>query len=73
MELPVAWSSLLVVAGVWNLVVWPRFLQRVAKDPRARDADGRPTRFLVVHVVLVAVSVVLGVAVAALGVLTLTT
>lgn len=73
MELPVAWSSLLVVAGVWNLVVWPRFLQRVAKDPRARDTDGRPTRFLVVHVVLVAVSVVLGVAVAALGVLTLTT
>lgn len=72
MELPVAWSSLLVVAGVWNLVVWPRFLQRVAKDPRARDADGRPTRFLLVHVVLVAVSVVLGVAVAALGLLTLT-
>ncbi|GAA4628625.1 SCO4848 family membrane protein [Cellulomonas oligotrophica] len=72
MELPVAWSSLLVVAGVWNLVVWPRFLQRVAKDPRARDADGRATRFLVVHVVLVAVSVVLGVAVAALGLLTLT-
>lgn len=72
MELPVAWSSLLVVAGVWNLVVWPRFLQRVAQDPRARDAGGRPTRFLVVHVVLVAVSVVLGVAVAALGLLTLT-
>lgn len=71
MELPLAWSLLLLVAGVWNLVVWPRFLQRVRRDPRAHDAAGRPTRFLTVHVVLVAVSLVLGVAVALLGVLTL--
>lgn len=71
MELPVAWSVVLLVAGAWNLVVWPRFWQRVAADPRARDDAGRPTRFLTVHAVLVGVSLVLGVAVAALGVLTL--
>lgn len=71
MELPVAWSVLLVVAGLWNLVVWPAFLRRVAKDPRARDAAGRTTRFLTVHVVLVVVSLALGLAVATAGVLTL--
>ena len=71
MELPVAWSVLLVVAGLWNLVVWPAFLRRVAKDPRARDAAGRATRFLTVHIVLVVVSLALGLAVATAGVLTL--
>lgn len=71
MELPVVWSLVLVVAGVWNLVVWPQFWRRVARDPRARDATGRPTRFLTVHAVLVAVSLALGVAVGLLGVLTL--
>ena len=34
----------------------------LARDPRARDADGRPTRFLTVHVVLVVVALVLAVA-----------
>ncbi|MGN7702635.1 SCO4848 family membrane protein [Cellulosimicrobium sp. 22601] len=71
MELPVAWSVVLLVAAAWNLLIWPRFLQRIAKDPRSRDADGRATRFLTVHVVLITVSLVLAVAVGALGVLTL--
>lgn len=71
MEIPVVWSVVLLVAGVWNLVVWPQFWRRVARDPRARDDAGRPTRFLTVHAVLVAVSLVLGLAVAVLGVLTL--
>lgn len=71
MELPVAWSVVLVVAGAWSLVVWPQFWRRVAKDPRSRDEAGRPTRFLTVHAVLVTVSLVLGAAVALLGVLTL--
>ena len=71
MELPVAWSVVLLVAAAWNLLIWPRFLQRIAKDPRSRDADGRATRFLTVHVVLITVSLVLAVAGGALGVLTL--
>lgn len=71
MELPVVWSLVLLAAGVWNLVVWPRFWQRVSADPRARDTDGDVTRFFTVHLVLVAVSLALGVAVGVLGLLTL--
>lgn len=71
MQLPVALSWLLIVAGVWNLVVWPQFFRRILKDPRAKDAEGRATRFLTVHLLLVAVSVTLGVAVAVVGVRTL--
>lgn len=71
MDLPLAWSILLVVTALWNLLIWPRFWQRIAKDPRSRDADGRATRFLTVHAVLIGVSLVLGVAVGVLGVLTL--
>lgn len=44
---------LLLVGAVFNVLTWPAFLRRVARDPRARDADGRPTRFLTVHIVLV--------------------
>jgi hypothetical protein len=57
-----------VVSGVWSLVVWPQFLRRVRNDPRARDADGKATRFLTVHVVLVSISMVLGAATAAIGI-----
>ncbi|WP_169166546.1 SCO4848 family membrane protein [Cellulomonas taurus] len=69
MELSVPWSLLVLVAGLWNLLVWPRFGQRIAKDPRSRDADGRPTRFLTVHLVLIGVSLLFGVALVVLGVL----
>ena len=68
MEVPAVLAVVLIVAGVWSLVVWPQFLRRVRQDPRARDADGRATRFLTVHVVLVSVSMVLGAATAAIGV-----
>jgi hypothetical protein len=71
MQLPAALSWLLIIAGVWSIVVWPQFLRRVMKDPRARDESGRPTRFLSVHIFLVAISVTLGVAVAVVGVRTL--
>ncbi|PZR53634.1 hypothetical protein DNL40_05715 [Xylanimonas oleitrophica] len=71
MSLPVAWSVLLIVAALWNLLIWPRFWQRVAKDPRSRDTAGRPTRFYTVHAVLIGVSLLLAVAIGVLGVLTL--
>ena len=60
---------LLIIAGVWSLVVWPQFLRRVMKDPRARDAAGKATKFLTVHVVLVSISMVLGAATAVIGVM----
>jgi len=68
MQLPVLAALVLIVAGVWSLVVWPQFLRRVMKDPRARDAAGKATRFLTVHVVLVSISMVLGLATAVIGV-----
>jgi uncharacterized membrane protein len=68
-ELPVFASLVLIIAGVWSLVVWPQFLRRVMKDPRARDAAGKATKFLTVHVVLVSISMVLGAATAIIGIM----
>ncbi|WP_458779138.1 SCO4848 family membrane protein [Arthrobacter sp. D3-16] len=69
MELPVFAALVLVIAGLWSLVVWPQFLRRVMKDPRARDAAGKATKFLTVHVVLVSISMVLGAATALIGIM----
>jgi hypothetical protein len=66
-ELPVFAALVLVIAGLWSLLVWPQFLRRVMRDPRARDAGGKATRFLTVHVVLVSISMVLGAATAVIG------
>lgn len=53
---------LLFANAVFNAVVWPRFYPRIAKDPRARDAAGKPTAFLIVHAVLIAIALVLALA-----------
>jgi len=68
-SLPAGWAVVLLVAAVWNLLVWPSFWRRVTKDPRARDAAGRPTRFFTVHAVLVGVSMLLALLVGVVGVL----
>jgi hypothetical protein len=68
-QLPLFAGCLLIIAGVWSLVVWPQFLRRVMKDPRARDAGGKATKFLTVHVVLVGISMVLGAVTAVIGVM----
>lgn len=62
-------SVLLLVNAVWNVVVWPQFRKRVAKDARARDEHGKATPFLIVHVVLVSVSLALAVASGVAGVI----
>ncbi|MET3467739.1 MULTISPECIES: SCO4848 family membrane protein [Microbacterium] len=51
--------TILLVGAVFNIVTWPTFLRRVSRDPRARDADGRRTRFFTVHLVLVVIAVAL--------------
>lgn len=71
MTLPVGWSVLLLVTAAWNLLIWPRFWQRITKDDRSRDAEGRTTTFYRVHAVLIGVSLALGLAVGLLGLLTL--
>lgn len=55
-------ALLLFANAVFNAVAWPQFLQRVAKDPRARDAAGRATPFLRVHVIVVTIALVLAAA-----------
>ncbi|AYF98607.1 SCO4848 family membrane protein [Protaetiibacter intestinalis] len=59
---------LLLANALFNVVTWPTFLKRVARDERARDAAGRPTRFLRVHQVLVGIAMVLAAASAVVGV-----
>lgn len=59
---------LLLVNAAYNVVVWPRFWKRVAADPRARDDQGRATRFLTVHAVLIGIALLIAVASAIAGV-----
>ena len=65
-------AALLLANAVFNVVVWPTFYRRVAKDPRARDAAGRPTRFLVVHGVLIGLALALALASAIAAIVALT-
>ena len=61
-------AILLFLNAAFNVSVWPRFYKRVAQDPRARDADGRATAFLKVHVVLIVIALVLALVSAIAGV-----
>jgi hypothetical protein len=54
--------ALLFANAVFNVVVWPRFYVRVAKDSRAKNAAGKATPFLIVHTVLIGLALVLAVA-----------
>lgn len=60
--MPAVLIALLFANAAFNLLVWPTFYRRVAKDPRARNAAGKPTKFLVVHTVLIGIALVLAVA-----------
>jgi hypothetical protein len=58
----IVWLSvLLLVNAVFNVLVWPMFLRRIARDPRARDTAGKPTQFLIVHAVLIGAALLLAV------------
>ncbi|WP_206448276.1 SCO4848 family membrane protein [Agrococcus sp. KRD186] len=61
-------AVLLLIGAAFSLLVWPTFLRRVAKDERARDAHGRPTRFLTVHVVLITIALLIATAQAVAGI-----
>ena len=64
----VALAIALLVNAAYNVVVWPRFLSRIAKDPRARAADGSRTAFYRVHLVLITIALVIAAVSAVLGV-----
>lgn len=61
------WSLLLLAAGVWSWVIWPRFGTAIWADGRA-FAGGAPTAFFWVHAVLIVVSLALGTVLGGLGV-----
>lgn len=56
----------LVLAGVFQWVVWPTFLRNIAADPRA-FAAGLPTSFFIVHLVLAVASLAMGAVLLLLG------
>lgn len=55
-------AVLLLIGAAFSLLVWPAFLRRVANDERARDARGKPTRFLTVHLVLIGAALLIALA-----------
>ena len=55
----IALAIVLFLNAVFNAVVWPQFYRRVARDPRAKDANGNATAYLKVHAVLIAIALVL--------------
>lgn len=52
-------AILLLVNAAFNVLVWPSFYRRIARDSRARDAQGKATRFLIVHTVLIGAALVI--------------
>ncbi|MGO3147679.1 MAG: SCO4848 family membrane protein [Leucobacter sp.] len=54
-----ALATLLFINAAFNVIVWPQFYKRVANDPRARDAEGKATKFLTVHAILIVVALVI--------------
>lgn len=68
----IALAVLLFLNAAFNVLVWPRFYARVARDPRARDADGKATAFLRVHAVLIGIALVLALVSVLVGVAALT-
>lgn len=69
----VALSILLLVNAAFNVLVWPTFWKRVTRDPRARDAAGKPTRFYTVHAVLIGSALLLALVSATAGIIGLAT
>lgn len=64
-------AKFLVAAGVFNVVIWPRFAKAIVDDDRAWSGDhwgSAPTSFLWVHAVLITTAVVVGLGVLLVGV-----
>ncbi|NYD68489.1 SCO4848 family membrane protein [Agromyces atrinae] len=55
-------ATLLLINAAFNALVWPTFYRRVARDARSKDAAGKPTPFLIVHTVLIAVALTIALA-----------
>lgn len=65
-------AVILFLNAAFNAIVWPQFLRRVAKDSRAKDANGKATPFLIVHIVLISLALTLALLSAIAGIAALT-
>ncbi|MFI5958347.1 SCO4848 family membrane protein [Cryptosporangium sp. NPDC051539] len=61
------WSAFLLLAGIWNWLIWPRFAKAIWDDPRSFH-DGSPTSFFTVHAVLIVTALTIGTVIGYLGV-----
>ena len=64
-------ARFLIVAGVFNIVIWPRFAKAIVDDDRAWDGEhwhSAPTAFFWVHAVLITTAIVIGLGVLLVGV-----
>lgn len=70
MVLTRGWSVFLVLVGIFNWAIWPRFAVAIWQDPRAWSGavgSSSPTSFLWVHAVLIVSAVLIGTTVGVLG------
>lgn len=64
-------AIVLFAHALFNVVAWPRFFSRVRVDSRAHDEQGKATRFLTVHAVLLVIALTLALAGVIAGILVL--
>ena len=64
-------ARFLIVAGVFNVVIWPRFAKAIVEDDRAWAGEhwhSTPQTFFWVHAVLITTAIVIGLGVLVIGV-----
>jgi hypothetical protein len=59
-------AAFLALAGLFNVVVWPRFAVAIWQDPRAWSGSA-PTAFFWVHAVLIGAATLIGLGILAVG------
>lgn len=62
-------SLFLLAFGVWSWIIWTTFVGNLWDSDDAWTADGSPTSYFIVHLVLAIVSLVLGTIIGVLGLL----
>jgi hypothetical protein len=64
-------AKFLILAGIFNIVVWPRFAKAVVNDDRAWAGEhwnSAPQEFFWVHAVLITSAMLIGLVVLVIGV-----
>lgn len=59
-------AAFLLAFGVWSWLLWPVFFRNIWVSDRSW-LDGSPTGYLLVHLVIAAVSLILGTAIGVMG------